>query len=807
MLLATIIETQQRTFELSGLPSGWTRLLSLLGFAGLLYAVFWLYRREARVGAGFGLRVFMAGLRCVVLLLLAGIWLQPTIATYLVRTVHGRVAVLVDESASMSIADPDDSGGEARTRSSHVTALMDDNDHRWLRKLAERNEPALYAFGERTARVSLPWSDTTQATSKPAATGSPKDAPEGAKSLNDALPTALRNRTDLGQAISTAIDDGAGNPLAAIVVFTDGGANKGMSAEAIAALARRAKTRVYAVGLGATTDPMNVRIANITAPAATPLNDPFEVRVEAVAAGIEATNMQIELVTEPLQNAHGGGNERVIESRNILLGGDRASVTELFRVTPTQAGEFSYRARIAPLPGEPLEADNQRDTTVLVTDEKLRVLLVSGRPSNDYRLVTALFTRDKTIDLSCWLQSADERAVRDGDTQLTELPRKPEEIFSYDVVLLMDPSPTDLDSAWAVLVRRLVDEFGGGLFFQAGTHFSSRFLRDPRMQDLVAILPITPDADADVRLSEDGPYRLAPITVEIPPESTGHPLIALSSDPSVSREIWSALGGVWWYLPVQREKPIASLLLRAVGERVRGGSAPLLAAQPFGAGRVAFMAYDSTWRWRGTAEPYFNRFWVQAVRYLSQARREGSSRRGTIVIERDVVNVGESLNIEARVLDASFAPVSEPRLDATLEAADGSQSTIPLTPIVGREGWYAGRATALVEGAATVRVPLPGARGGDNSLSRRVRVVRPELEMQTLRMQSDALSRIAEASGGRLVSLRDAAALATEIPSGSVVKPPIRIGDEALWDRGWLMALIAGLLGLEWTLRRRNQLL
>lgn len=800
-VLATIVETQQRAFELAGLPSGWMRLLSLLAVVALLYVVFWLYRREARVGAGLGLRIFMAMLRCSVLLLLAGIWLQPTIATYLVRTVHGRVAVVVDSSASMSIADGGDSQeDESRTRASRVAALLEGDGYRWLRRLAERNELSLYTFAERTARMDLPWNTPD------ASVSAVSSEPTPPMSLFETLPAALRNRTDIGQAVSAAIDENAGNPLAGIVVVTDGGSNKGMAVDAIGALARRARAPLYVIGVGADTEPMNVRVASISAPPAAPLNDPFEVRVELVASGIEITPMRLELLAEPIAGAV-GSSERLVESRNVLLGGERSTLVELFRVTPASPGEFLYRARIEPAPGEPLETDNQRDTTVLVTDEKLRVLLVAGRPSNDYRLVTALLTRDKTIELSCWLQSADERAVRDGNVILTELPRRPEEIFAYDMVILMDPSPGELDTSWAVLVRRMVDEFGGGLLFQAGTHFSSRFLRDPRMQDLVAILPVTPDPDADVRLSEEGPYRLAPVTIEIPAESTGHPLIALQGDPSVSRELWAAVSNVWWHLPVQREKPIASLLMRAVGERVRGGAAPLLAVQPFGAGRVAFMAFDSTWRWRSTAEPHFNRFWVQLVRYLSQARREGISRRGTIVIERDVVNIGESIQIEARVLDAGFLPISEPRIDATLDSADGTQSPIALSPVVGREGWYSGRVAALREGPATVRVPLLGGSAGEGALRKRVRVVRPELEMQTLRMQSDTLLRLADLSNGKFIPLRDAASLPDEIPSGDVVRPPVRIGDEALWDRGWLLALISGLLALEWTLRRRSQLL
>lgn len=797
MLLASVTESQRQAFEWANLPVGWGLFVSLAAFAALCYAVVWMYRREARVGASRALRVFLASLRCLILLALGLIWLQPVIATYLVRTVSARVAVLVDSSASMAITDPQaPAGAPTAPRAAQVAQLLTRSDGEWLRRLAQKNDLLVYAFGEEAQPLDVP-----AAISKPApgATAPPEWF------TNAKIPAGLKNRTDLGQALTTALQDAAGAPIAAIVVISDGVVNKGLSAEDAAQLAARSKAKVHAVGVGELLEPPNIRVTNVTAPTTTPKDDPFEVRVELAGAGIEPTEVELELVAQRIDPAGGTSEEARVATRTVALGGEKAPAPELFRVNPAQAGEYVYRARLARLPEEAIETDNLRETSVMVTDERMRVLLVAGRPSYDYRAVTALLDRDKTIDLSVWLQSADARALREGRTQITELPRKPEELFAYDVVVLMDPNPSDLDSAWAVTVRRLVDEFGGGLLLQAGPHFTSRFLRDARLADLVSILPILPDPDADVRISESGTYRTSPLEFEIPDEARGHPLLALHPDEATNRAVWQALPGAWWYLPVLREKPLAAVPLR-VGARTERGrpGGGLLAVQSFGAGRAAWLGFENTWRWRGTAERYFNRFWIQTLRYLAQARRQGFSKRGTITLDHESVNVGEYVKIEARVLDESFAPWHEGVVTAALETPEGQPRAVTLTAIPGREGWFAGRVLCEVEGPAVLRVPLPGA--GGESLVKHLRVYRPEIELRTLRLAAESLQRLADESGGRYWRLADAGGLPEAIESASEVTVA-RGRDDELWDRGWVLTLLASMLALEWALRRRNQLL
>lgn len=804
LLLATMSEENRTAFEFAGLPEGWGRLFALALLAALCYAVVWLYRREGRAGASTRVRAVLAMMRCSVLLLLAGIWLEPVIATYVKRTLRATTVVLVDSSASMGIADMAAEGGATSqpARIDQVRRVLTDEQHRFLKKLAERNELAVYTFGERTRRLRLPW--------EAAASQPTSGAAEAPVAFDEAL-TGRENHTDIGQAMTRAIGDVGEGPIACMIVFSDGIANRGLSTDDLAVTARSAGARVYSVGVGEEIEPANVRVTSFSTPATVSKGDPIEVRVEVSAAGIEATPMRLELTARPV--AGGAGEpERTLATREITVGGSQPTVEQRFRVETDTAGEFVYRARVEPLPIEAVTFDNIRSASVLVIDDQLRVLIVAGRPTFDYRAVTALLSRDKTINLSCWLQSADPNALRDGTSPLEELPRKAEDLFAYDAILLMDPDPRELDSSWAVNVRRLVDELGGGVLLQAGPFYTGRFLRDERLTDLVSILPIAPDPDAEVRLSERGSYHTQAMTLRIPDETRGHPVLQLHTDPNVNRAVWDSLSGAWWYLPVLREKPLAAVLLRGAGSpgtsgsQSVGGSAPLLmTAQPFGAGRTLYLGFEGTWRWRGTAERYFNRFWVQVVRYLAQARRQGVSRRGTILLDRESYDVGQFGRVEARVLDATFAPWQEPEIDGEVEVADGSRETIKLTSIPGREGWFSGRATFEQDGPAIVRVPLPGGKPNE-ALVKHAQVQRPDVEMRTLRLRSEDLTRLAQETDGKYVPIALAAGLPDELRDASQTKTE-RGPRHALWDRSWVLGLIVGLLGVEWFVRRRNHLL
>ncbi|TWT45658.1 hypothetical protein RAS1_20860 [Phycisphaerae bacterium RAS1] len=794
MILAQNDESVRRAFEWDNAPEGWPALLALLALLAIGYAVIWLYRREGREGAGPALRLVLAGLRCAVVGALAVIWLDPVIATYNVRTIHARVAVVTDVSTSMSVSDPLQSAAGG-TRLERVEELYSAGNHAWLRRLAENNQLALYAFGEETAALAAPWESGA---------GGLAAAPVG------------RGRSDAALAVAHAFEDRSEQPMAAVILVSDGQFNKGAAAEDIAAHARRFKSPIYAIGVGAAVEPPNLRVVEIAAPPTAPTGDPFQIRVQAAASGIDSASAEIELTVQAAQEAAAAGEPpAVVARRSVTLTPDAPQTVD-FEVTPGPPGSYVYRVRIEPLADEPVLLDNARDAGVEVLDQRLRVLLVTGGPSYEYRYLTRMLERDRSVDVSCWLQSADVQAVRDGDVVIRELPRRPEEVFGYDAIILLDPNPEEFDQALALTLRRFVDEFGGGLLVQAGPHHSARFMRDARLADLVAILPITPDPEADVRLTEQGTFRTRAVAIEPAEQNRTHPLVSLASDAAGNREVWRALPGVSWHLPVLKPKPIATVLLETPG----GGGEPecLMAVQPVGAGRTAFLGFNTTWRWRGTAERCFNQFWVQVVRYLSQARREAVSKRGTISLDRATIFVGDYVTVEARVLDPQYNPWHEPQVEATLKSGDAAERATLLSAIPGREGWFAGRVLFDHEGSTLIRVKLPGGEGrpensaderpeaGPAALTKRVLVQQPDYELRALRMREDVLRELALQTGGEFFTLDDAGGLPSLIKKASqTLRTP---GPKlAQWDRGWVLAVLAGLLAVEWWVRRRNHLL
>jgi hypothetical protein len=443
------------------------------------------------------------------------------------------------------------------------------------------------------------------------------------------------------------------------------------------------------------------------------------------------------------------------------------------------------------------------------------VLLVSGLAGWEYRFVATLLERDATFDVSCWLHSADDAAVRDGTTVIDRLPSTPEELFAYDVILLLDPDPRELDEDWCRMVDQWVVEHGGGVLYAAARPHTPTFMREPALKPLRDLLPVTFDPEADLMLNQVGHYQQTPSPIEIPQGALAHPIAAAGQEASVSRAIWLGAAEVYWHYPVLREKPAATVLMRHGDPRLRNsyGGRVLLAAQYVGAGRSAYLGFDGTWRWRKYGQDEFNRFWVQLSRFLAEGRRLGGSRRGTLLVENDEYSPGEVVNVTARLLDARYEPLRADQVTARYVLGD-VRGEFMLTPQRDRPGWFDGRVVPDRTGICRLSIALPmapslaGDRNAEpNEITREFRVSRPNLEVRRPNMNRDALLTLAEQSyGGRYYEVDEAMQLVDAIPD-SHEEVSVRSRPQSLWDRGLTLWILVGLLSLEWGVRKWKHLL
>jgi len=836
-LAQTAVTTEtRRRFELAGVPNGWSAALGLLVLAGLLYALVWLYRHDARASVSPRGRWVLVGLRSAVILALALIWLEPVLGVYTHRRTLSRTLVLVDASASMAIRDRyadaatrerittflNDHGGpadEMPDRAALAHRLLTADNAAFLDGLARKNRVEIFAFDEfprhRDTLVAPGLMTAADiASSQPADAGSTP----GARSPAEMAPIEPTGPvTNVGRGVREAIAGAGSAPVAGVVILSDGAVNQGEPVDVVGRFARARQIPLYVVGIGDPSPPRNVRITELLTPQTAFVRDPFAVTAHISNDGMAGERVSVELI---LRGEAEGGAPRVLETRRIDMppSGEMTPVT--FRHAINQAGEVTLAVRVPEQDGEVLTDDNQREAKVRILEDKLRVLLVAGGPSWEYRYLSRLLERDDAFDVSCWLQSADVDAVRDGNTIIDHLPTEPAELFDYDVVLLMDPDPTELTETWCKNVATLVGDHFGGIALAAGRKFTPRFMRSDAMRSVVELLPILYDPEAELEINRQGHYQRRAWPITIPDAARDHPVVTQTTDPAVNASIWSRLGEIYWHYPVRRHKPLATVLMRHTNPLMRdttdSGEATgqvLLAAQRFGTGRSAFLAIDSTWRWRRFGDRYFNRFWVQLIRYVSEGKSTGQQRRGLILTDRERYRMGEAVTVRPRLLDHSYMPLTGDTFQATLretpagDAAAATDRPLVLQANPTEPGWFQGRFVARRVGSYEISAEFAGEVGEDAlRVSRTVRVTRPEIELARPQLDRDALETLAETSGGAYFTLDQADEIPDRIESQHA--ETVTAGTPiVLWDSVWTLVVLVGLVGVEWALRKRWRLL
>lgn len=814
VMMADILAQALRTdrvethMELARWSAGNALLVGGVISAVVLYAVFWMYHREARGHFGPRLRWIMISCRALVLVLLGVIGLEPVIVNYVYRRLNGQTIVLVDDSASMSLADsyrkPDDRARVARllgaqsetkvARRDLEQRVLDDSKLGLLQGLAAKNEVRVFSFSDVVAeRLSLTATSTRPATLSLSAAG---------------------NASDVGVALRSAIDAAGAMPVAGVVLLSDGQVNKGEATSALAEFLKHKGIPLYAVGVGDPAEPVNVSVAEVNGPRTVFKNDPFSVTVRVASSGIGREPIAVELLEE-----RGLEGPKVVARKTLMPNRSLQVPLASFERKLSTPGTVNYSARVAPLADESVVADNQRRMIpgVQVLDDKIRVLLVAGAPSYDYRYLARLWERDKTVDVACWLQSADVHAVRDGDLQLKELPSEQKELFRYGAIVLLDCDPAALEPTWGSLVATFVSDHGGGVIYEAGRKYTGKFVKSPNTSALAALLPIVPDPEAELLLNDLGQYQLRSWPLIIPDTAMADPILRMSDLPEENRLTWSMLDGPFWHYPVRREKPVASVLMKHSNPKMVNSFGPhvLLATQYVGAGRSAFLGFDSTWRWRRGDEKAFNRFWMQLLRFVVEGRLTGGPSRCQVQTVRNEFVLGESVVVTVRALDEQYGPLGAPELELRIVegAAPGigaEARSVKLAPLSGRDGFYQGRFTADRLGTVRLQVSLPGtsAEGGAGAASstHEILVVQPDLELRQTAMNRAALQQFAEATGGEYVDVDEVGRIPALIQDRSRTFV-VRERPRPLWDNRWVLATLVVMLSLEWILRKKARLL
>jgi hypothetical protein len=199
------------------------------------------------------------------------------------------------------------------------------------------------------------------------------------------------------------------------------------------------------------------------------------------------------------------------------------------------------------------------------------------------------------------------------------------------------------------------------------------------------------------------------------------------------------------------------------------------------------------------------------VHFLTETRSLSGNRRGTIDVDRNEYELGDSVLVLVRALDERYEPLAESTLQATVRGEDQWTQAVELRLVPGQEGVYEGTFTAQRTGTFQIETSLPG--GGDPGLIEPVsfRVVPPSAETSALWLNEKLLLDIAAASGGRSYSLHELGQLIEDVPKlinkTEINSPPVPLWDLSARLRMAFFALPVLLLAMEWAVRKRFRLL
>jgi len=703
-----------------------------------------------------------------------------------------RVVILIDTSASMGNRDID--GDKTR-----LDAALD-----WLEqsRLAER-------FAEQHEVIQLAFSETLTVIPAQAGIQTEDDNPislaprlrGGDEKRDFVVLTPDGNATALGDVLFDTLQRERAQPLAGIIMITDGGHNAGRSLDSPLETAERLRIPIYPIGVGQTHPPLNYRVGVINLPDRVVPNDPFIVRVP-----IEMTGGASETAVSNVMQVELSLDDTRIESREITFAAD-GTIEASFNIRITDPGTYQLTVEIIPPVEDHIPEDNRQQIEVNVVDRKDRVLLFASAPTRDYQFICAQIHRDQTMSVDIFLPWAQAGISQNADNILDRFPSSRSEMAEYDVVIAFDPNWRDLSPEQIDLLEFWVARQGGGLVLVAGPihqgDVMTGWVADHTMDKIHALYPVEFSARTT---AFDHRYHGKP---------TAHPLrfsragesaefLQITDEQGANTNFWSRFPGYFGYFAVRGVKPAATLLASSGSPDVTGSGerGALIVEQFYGAGRVLYFGSGELWRLRRIDDKAFEQIVTKTIRHIGQGRLQRESDRGTLATDKQRYSMGSMAQLRITASDPQLNPLTVPTLPVEVLSPMGTLRMMDAILAPNVLGTYLAYLPLDIEGTWTIQWGIPDS---EQTLVRTIQVQMSDLERENPNRNEPLLREIAERSGGVYFADFDSA---ESLPGMIGIRSQRAVVDELAQEESlyYLLLAVCALLLSEWTLRRLMQL-
>ena len=744
-------------------------------------------------------KLFLGILRATALLIILAMIFRPVLVSEESHIKDSILAIMVDTSQSMSLQDTytdpayelqvaiaagiaprgaKQLTGEQREqlaqldRAKLVSRILDAGADGLLGELARKCTPRFYTFSENA--VEQEW-------------------PAQGASFEHAL-TPDGRTTGIGEAIRSVTRDLKGQPIAGIVVITDGQSNVGRDAVEAAesyALSREDPFPVFTVGVGDPSEPKDIEVLQIFGNNTVFARDYVLFSVALSSKGFAGRTVDLTI----------RAGDRVLAARQVELKDSQLQQVPV-RLKIDNAGMFECRAVVEQQQGEITFRNNESPPHLLeVIDRPIRVLLVAEKPTWEYRYLKNYLMRDDSVKVSVLLQSADPDFFQEGTEPIAGFPKTRDELFAYDVVVLLGADAAKLSDADLRNVQAFVENVGGGLLVAAQEDFPPSMFTNSPIENLLPVVTGSPRYFDPLR---ERPVLTQSFQPLLTSSGRQHPITALASEEDDNARQWQNLPELFYYFPAQKLKPGAVSLLEHPTDGADDGRCPLVAVQFYRRGRTMYVGMDSTWRWRyRRGDTTFGRFWGQGIRFLSSGRLLGDNKRLTVASDKPTYVLGNKVVLHARSLGRFYEPARAEQLTATVSSDEFQQQEVVLKSVEGSPGIFRGEFTPAAPGKYSVGLSSgTGDTATEASSSFVVRM--PQLEFDNPGTDAATLRKIAQVTGGKYFPITELSGISGEVEK--LREEYISHQQTDAWDTPWLLVLVSAMLVTEWTIRKRKML-
>ena len=782
-----------RRLEWLQMPRHDLLLLLLLSAAATAWGVMYLYRREKR-NLTLPMRITFSALRLITIGGVVVMLLEPVVVFTKTDQIPSTILVLRDRSDSMTFQDAYANqafadrlisalglSGIKELRSSTRQQLID-------RVFAGGLVKKLQSNGDRNVVMQDFAGQLASNTAAPATQPAPIDG----------------SSTAIGLAIRQAIAAYRGQPLAGILLITDGQSNAGESPIKVAEYAGGEGVPLVSIAAGTAEGPRNAKIDKIEVSPSVFVRDNNQAHVVIESKGL--ANSPATLILEKRKD---GGPWEQISRQPITLQENGQLQTVPFDFKEERPCALDLRATLADVGPELTTDDNVMSQSVKVIRQKIRVLFVAGSTFPEVEFLRNSLLRDMSVSASTWLQSATQDYQQPGNPPITHLPQTQDELNDYDCVVMYDPDPSAWPPNFPQMLTNFVGKEGGGLVYIAGERETKNLFDrsdDPATQWL-SMLPVVVDpglyqSEVSMKLSAQEAWKLQM------PDSGIDPIFQFDADPEKNQRILDNLPGMYWHFPVTRAKAAATVLARNADPRIRNehGQHVLMATHLFSAGRTFFVAFDSTYRWRYLDEQYFDGFWARVVDRAGRGKQLGGRYPFTLSTDRTSYKPNSQVTLTARFNDPSDRDTGIDALHGEVEAPDSTPIAITLTPTQADPNVFETTFTATKSGTHSVRV-WTGAEEAKlviKAATLDVKVELPNLELERPTADVSTLQAMAKASGGAVFDFSQA----DEVAGAFKIHKVAQVLEERqeIWHAPLIWCTVLAALFTEWILRKKYQM-